>query len=566
MEMKRPRHRTPLPGRIALIATLVLYLALSLVQLDLPGLHYDEAFEVVPTMQLVTGQPVIAFRDSGLKLGGQTFPYMTQDYIGALNLYTAVPFVALLGPTPTALRLMSVLTGAVTLLLAYALGKRLTQMWWVGLLAALLLAVDPTFVFWNRQGVFVTAITAVIGLGATTCWLCRTQGGSWGWSAAGAFLFGLGLYAKFLFVWLIAALVGAYLLLNVGSLIRHRAKLLPWLRQLVFPEGAVVLVAFLAGCWPLLLYNFETGGTLISIAENAGTSYYGVNNLAFGANLLTRVGQLGTVLDGGHLWYLGNVFNNGIAPLVFVLVAGSVIVLALRAKSSLAGDAFSPAKAALFPVLVMALVLLASIATVSALWITHFAVLMPWPALAIAVGCWFILLQLSISPVADWVRRLVWAAVVILALSNLFTTVRYHRALSESGGLSTHSDAVYDLNDWLEANASGRLVVAMDWGLAAPLVYLSGGQVNAVEVFGYQWQPDQQLTVRLEQFIAQPDTLYLWRTPDEVIFDRSKAFKALYRPKSLEETIEEAFYERSGRPLLGITRLVEQGTAENAPK
>ena len=51
-----------------------------------------------PTVQLVTGQPVIAFRDSGLKLGGQTFPYMTQDYIGALNLYAAVPFVALAWP------------------------------------------------------------------------------------------------------------------------------------------------------------------------------------------------------------------------------------------------------------------------------------------------------------------------------------------------------------------------------------------------------------------------------------------------------------------------------------
>ena len=60
--------------------------------------------------------------------------------------------------------------------------------------------------------------------------------------------------------------------------------------------------------------------------------------------------------------------------------------------------------------------------------------------------------------------------------------------------------------------------------------------------------------------------LYLWRAPDEIIFDRSGQFKALYQPQNLEETIVEAFYERSGRPLLGITRLVEEGTAANPPK
>ncbi len=562
-------------SRLALAAILALYLALSLYQLELPGLHYDEAFEAVPAMQLVYGQPVTAFRNSGLRLAGQIFPYMTQDYIGALNLYGAMPFVALLGPTPVALRLMSVLTGALTLLLTAALARRLSGERWVGLAAALLLAVDPTFIFWNRQGVFVTAVTAAIGVGATICWLRRMQGGSWRWSAAGAFLFGLGLYAKFLFLWLMAVLVGAALLLNLGWLARHRAGLLPGLRRLLWPEAVVALLAFAAGCWPLLLYNLQTGGTFISISQNAGTSYYGVDNLAFIANLATRLGQFGTLLDGGHLWYLGGVFNNWLAPALFGLMTLAVLLLALRPNQPQRPSGPSPRQAALLPLLVIGLVLLASIATVSALWITHFALLMPWPALALAVGGWFVGRHISpgqgdAAPAALFGGRpagtwLVAVAVVALVGSNLLATLRYHRALTDSGGLSFHSDAVYDLNDWLGQNAAGRLVVAMDWGLAAPVVYLSGGQVNAVEVFGYQWQPDAELAARLAQFIAQPEALYLWRTPDEVIFDRSGEFKALYRPLGLEETIEEARYERSGRPLLGITRLVPDGTAENPP-
>ena len=44
--------------RIILALILVAFLALTLFQLDLPGLYYDEALDVVPTMQLLLGQPV----------------------------------------------------------------------------------------------------------------------------------------------------------------------------------------------------------------------------------------------------------------------------------------------------------------------------------------------------------------------------------------------------------------------------------------------------------------------------------------------------------------------------
>ena len=57
---------------------LVVYLLLSLYQINLPGLHYDEAFEAVPALQLLHGQPVTTFRGHGLTLAGQTFPLMTK--------------------------------------------------------------------------------------------------------------------------------------------------------------------------------------------------------------------------------------------------------------------------------------------------------------------------------------------------------------------------------------------------------------------------------------------------------------------------------------------------------
>ena len=122
---------------LVLISILISYAILSLYQIDLPGLHYDEAFEAVPALQLLLGQPVTAFRNSGIIFGGQMFPLMTQDYIGALNTYVAIPFIAIFGATPTAVRVMSILIGAVTLWLTYLLTCYLTGNSRAGIAAAL---------------------------------------------------------------------------------------------------------------------------------------------------------------------------------------------------------------------------------------------------------------------------------------------------------------------------------------------------------------------------------------------------------------------------------------------
>lgn len=548
---------TPLKLFLTFIIILTVYFALASYQLDLPGLHYDEAFEAVPALQLLYGLPVTPFRQSGLPVGGQTLPLMTQDYIGALNSYLALPFIHLLGPTPQALRLMSVLLGGITLMLAYLLTAHLTNRRWLGLLAALLLAVDPTFIFWNRQGIFVTSITAPIALGATYCWLKRLDHASLMWSSGGAFLLGLGLYAKFLFLWIIVAL-----LMTLGGYALYKG----WRQRKTFTqqpsiklELIAILMAFLVGCWPLIVYNLQTGGTFISISENSGQSYYGVDNWAFGVNLMERLYQYGVLLGGGHLWYLGDSISNPFPPILLTSVVILFIISIAVSPTRLHSLGF-----AWLPIALISLTILASIGTVSALWITHYAILMPWWAIALVTmsGSLHDVLGNQLSTFTR--NSLATLVMTLLVVTNLVSTISYHAALTKSGGLSTHSDAIYDLSDWLLERKDSP-VAAMDWGQAAPIIYLTAGQVTPVEIFGYQWEADSNLTGRMAGFVADRRTLYLWRAPDEIIFDRSDSFKDSYRPLALEETIEEAFYERSGRPILGITRLVPQGTATNRP-
>ena len=47
---------------------LIIYAGLSFHQVNLPGLHYDEAFEAVPALQMLRGQPVAATEPSSAGL------------------------------------------------------------------------------------------------------------------------------------------------------------------------------------------------------------------------------------------------------------------------------------------------------------------------------------------------------------------------------------------------------------------------------------------------------------------------------------------------------------------
>ncbi len=185
----------------------LLFLALGAYQLSLPGLHYDEAKEAgLNAMQLLTGQPVTAFRDATVALGPWRLPLMVQDYIGALNVYLAVPFLALGGVNVVALRWLPLLTGGLTLLLTWRVARTLG-----GPLAAhvvaLLLAVNPTYVFWSRQGIFVTNLTALFFMASLLTGLRWWRRGRPTDLCLTALFWGLGLYAKLLFLWAIGAMV-----------------------------------------------------------------------------------------------------------------------------------------------------------------------------------------------------------------------------------------------------------------------------------------------------------------------------------------------------------------------
>lgn len=583
--------------RMALLLAVLLYLALTLAQLSLPGLHYDEAKEAgINAMEMLQRQEVHAFRAAGLQIGPVFLPLMVQDYIGALNVYLALPLLALFGVTVPALRLVGVLCGIGTIAMTWALGNDLSNVTrqtpdvskteaddeerdalapgWAGAIAALLLAASPAFVFWSRQGIFVTNV--VVTLAVATVWAGLR------WLHTGrpralylmAVLAGLGLWAKLLFVWVLGAMLGVAL---VGWLLGRSGRVDFGLRVMERPAQhklrtmLIAFALFLIALSPLLLFNQQTGGTFRTVFGNLGQSYYGVQNAAFLDNLSERMGQIASLLRGDFLWYLGGPFANDwafwLAAAIFVLaLAGAVMeTRAGRTRATLAVLLLS-----LFFVL---LLVVQSSFTVSGLFITHYAIIQPFVVLLAALAAdsgWHIAhnrwraARASVPDRTSSRRRGIWAALMVslvaaLALwfaADLQTTIRYHRALAESGGHVTHSDAIDRLAGWLDEREV-KQPIALDWGIDAPVRYLTENRVEPLEIFGYDRldAPDPGFEQRAAQFLPDLSRYYIARMPENTVFaGRHEALQAAAAAQGLELTVVEAFYDRSGKTMFVILR------------
>lgn len=548
--------------RMALLVAVLLYLALALPQLNLPGLHYDEAKEAgLNALEILQRQNVQAFRSGGVQVGTVFLPLMVQDYIGALNVYLALPLLAALGVDAPALRLLGVLCGLATLLLVWAVGRELAgraragAAGWTGEMAALLLAASPTFIFWSRQGIFVTNIVVTLAVAAVWAGLRWQRTGRAGYLYALALLAGLGLWSKLLFLWVLGALAGVAGVVwlagrRLGTPLFPRTALRQWLLA-----GLLWLLALA----PLLLFNQQTSGTVQAVFGNLGRSYYGVENAAFGTNLAVRLGQVGTLLRGDHLWYLGDSFANRWA---LWLAAGlTVLALGVAAANWRSGRERASLPTLLAALLFVFLLLVQSSFTVSDLFITHFAIVQPFVLLLVALAADIVLAAAAQARSARPPARL-GAGVAALAIAGLalwlsvdaWNSVRYHQALARSGGLASHSDAIDRLAQWLDQRAV-RQPLALDWGIEAQVRYLTGNRVQPLEIFGYERldQPDDGFAGRAGQFLADPTRSYIVRMPEETVFrGRREALESLAAAQGQGLVVQEAIYDRSGRVMFVI--------------
>lgn len=510
---------------VILPVSLAIFLSLSLYQVDLPGLYYDEAADAAPAMQVLLGQKID--RGSSLELFGRDLPVMVMDYVGAVNSYALLPFFAVLGINVFSIRLMTILGGAATIVLTFLLTRRLFD-WKAASAASLVLAVQPSFVFFSRQGIYVTSLLSVFAT-ASLWLLLRWWHGQGVTNLLGAaFLLGLGLSAKLLFLWFIGALAFLFLVLLLLKK-SPSVKGYAWQLMLAVPP-------FVLGVGMLILHNVRTSATLNVLLKNLARTDYGVENAALLPNLLTRLDSFRVLLDGGFFWFFGDIFHAWLYLPIFLASAAVVLVLAFLRKL--------PWPLAILLLGLTSLVLVESIFTVSGIWPTHLYTLLP--VVAIIIG-------LAATRAFDMRGRIRMAAVVlslgvlaILVGQSLYVDVRYHQTLSTTGGRRAHSDAIYRLASYLDSQ-NQRAMLAMDWGITTSVQVLTVSRVLPKEVFGYGPEPSQLFFDQVYKGLNDPQTLYLFHAPDSTVFKgRYEAFEGLAQKFEKQPALDAEILERDG--------------------
>jgi len=159
------RGRFLIPSLLLAVALLVRVAGLETIP---PGFFADEAY---------TGYDAYCLQQTGADLWGRPWPLYFASWGGdaeeGMYRYLCLPFVALLGPTPLAVRLPAALVGAFTVLLTYLLGRRLLG-GVGGAVAAGLLALSPWHVAISRIGFRAILLPAAV---TASAWLlCRALG------------------------------------------------------------------------------------------------------------------------------------------------------------------------------------------------------------------------------------------------------------------------------------------------------------------------------------------------------------------------------------------------------
>jgi len=567
--LTRLLHATPL------FLAVGLFLILSLHQLRLPGFYYDEALDLVPMLYVMRGEQPELLRS----IGFGRFPVMLLDYMGSLGGYIIIPFMALFGPGYEAARLQPIFFSAITIVLAWLLARR-----WFGFgvaaVTALLLAVNPSFIWFSRQGISVTSVMTVFSLSSlllldvvvvrASAYEPRTKTLLLAFCAG--VLVGLGLWAKFLFFrWIVVLVViGIVFLLTRSREARRTQSQAAHVRALVLPI-LVGLIGLLVGAAPLVYYNVVglvrdgqpwTLSLLLTALTNP-TQQFGVDNRNFLANLSKSIDDVRVFVDGSYFWYNGVPFSNVFSvPVLLISAAVGSMLAVVRGRDQ--GDLPLPQQTRrdearrFFAVLagIATLVVLGAF-TVSGLWSTHQFIMLPLPQLVVA--CAVVWLAQGLGSKGPEVLRggrlrtlaplLLCAILLALPFSrDLWVSEQHHATLATTGGSGRFSDAVYTLADWLDENGIGQ-PVALDWGIERNVRVLTGDRVRPVEIFGFTPEPDEAFRQRATEMLQDPNRSYIVLWDRFAVYNRRQAFTEI--ANQMGRQVVETFiaHEKSGLPV-----------------
>jgi 4-amino-4-deoxy-L-arabinose transferase-like glycosyltransferase len=520
-------HTSGVWSLAALVLALALYFVVGLTNLRLPGLQYDEAADAVPAIQVLNGAEPSAIQN--ITLLGRQWPLMLLHHIGPTSIYTSLIGLSLLGVSVEALRITQLVVGALSLVLLWLLARS----WFddlTAVVAVLLCASAPAFIWWSRAGANWTVPLLPLSLGMLLSLGRWWRTGSRVALIAAALCFGLGLTTKVLFVWWVAPLA-------LTALIAGPRRVLNAIRNTGTIGFALAVVGMLIGLAPLIIHNIPNGDTFRFIFSNAAqTRIYGHNNLDVANNLGLVLSEWLRMLGGDTLHFF--------APAGLPLGAiAFVAALAFEVGLLITRPAARAPRRWLLVLTPLTVLPLSTIST-SSIGATYVFLIVPlaWLLIAVALVDAARLVRARTSLVTA--SAVMGVAALALVGNHVLINARMHQFFVATGGRGFWSDSVYALADDLSARFAGRPVIAMDWGFRRTLEFLTRDQIRPREMFEYAPAPSPKFEDVSTVLLRDPQNVYLFHAPETTafhshweMFERAalKSHKQLVREATLTE-------------------------------
>jgi 4-amino-4-deoxy-L-arabinose transferase-like glycosyltransferase len=501
-----------LRARGALAAILLLFIATAMLFVNRPGIEADEALVANPALY-----------------SWHHVPLMLMSYMGALKAWFYLALFNLVTPGPVSLRTPTVLAGAVAIWLFFlfidrTVGRRAA---WIG---ALLLATDSMFVILEAIDYGPNAVHFVLKLGAMVLLVrFHREGSAWA-LASGFFLFGLGLWDKAIFAWVLFGIAIATILV-----FPKEVRCL-----LTIPNFAIAAVSLIAGALPLVIYNIAR--PLDTFKNNVHLMREPVAQKAV---LLERT------LDGavlfGFFTSLEPSPHPGEANSRFLKASRAIseatrqptsnLTIAALCASCLGLFARASRKPVLFGLLACAGTWLPMVLTAGAGAAAHHVILL-WP---------FQFLSIAAALAAIPWRWIAIAATLVLCAANLAVTNEYYWEMVRNGPDIRWTDAIYPLEHLLESLRSPDIYI-VDWGIFESINLLSD---NTAPVRAVDWSNQEYL----RKIVSDPRAAFVAHTAKYAYFPQQRAtIEDVAASGGYEEVPIEIIYDRNGRATFDVFR------------
>jgi 4-amino-4-deoxy-L-arabinose transferase-like glycosyltransferase len=537
-----------------------IYLFFSLAHLSLPGLQYDEVLFTNAALGDVDG----TFVDWKIRVFHRTIPLMLMSYIGALKALIYAPIFRFIGMNALTARLPVVLLGLASLILTYALLRRMLGTR-TALVTLILLAADPSFIFSVKLDWGPVALMMVLKAASLYLLWRWLEGGNKGFLLAGSFLLGLGVYDKITFTWYVVGL-----LIALPCCFWRELK-----SRMNWREMSLSMLAFAIGCSPLIVFNLThwmqtfhghgitigRWGESLSYRYNlfcttlgGGAVYDFVNHLDVGNyTALAQKGHTGG-LDAFLSALAGLPLRSTLMPQLFVLSLMGLLLLWLFKR-------LASARAIAFFLIQFAVAVVFNYLSDEATGPHHTIMVYPIPHILIGY-CLMELIRLGEARGRLIKLGLMFSScfcLIALVISQVVIDARYVWSFQVKGGVRYWSDAIYELARYADSRPDKNYLL-MDWGFNSQLLLLSRGKIHKEEsYFSIKDARDDEKLDRMQSYLRLPSSLLVFHAPPFETFPLLEIFEKSARRTGLLVNQVKTFHQRDGAPVYYIYEISHSG-------